>query len=195
MTLPPAPMKPFDPHWVEPPPVPAGFLLRAAALVGGIIALLLGAIISLGTAILAVVGVLVAWWFYRRRGERLTRLGSWAAAVGACALGLVLVVGLLYLALPEDAVSEAVAAAEASDPAPLPAWLERLERRPPANTAADKLVNSTPFTVYFGLMGGMIAIAFLASLAGTMGWVGAFLLGFAVKGYWPLRPAETTEYI
>ena len=162
----------------------AGAISRVAAGLAGCVLLLVGATFTFGVAVGALLGVVLVWWIQRQRGRRLTRLGAWIVATSTAAVLIMIGAALLFAMLPEGALAEAMAAARTAEPPPQPDWLERLA---PADTATDRIVTSRPVTVYFGLLGASIAVLIMGSIAGTLGWAASLLVGFAVRGYWPMR--------
>jgi hypothetical protein len=169
------------------PPAPIGIRLLAGG--GGILALLIGGLFTLGTALAAPVAVGLTWWILRRRGRALTRLGSLATAVCGATVMIALAFLLLLANLPEGSLTGALAAAESAEPPPQPEWLERLA---PYSAQPDPIVDgvvwSRPAMIYFGLVGFGLGCLVLGSIAGSLGWAATFLLGFAVRGRWPLHP-------
>lgn len=163
----------------------AGGLSRVAAGLAGCVLLLVGAVFTLGIAVGASLGVVLAWWIQRMRRRRLTRSGSWIAATSSAIILIMIGAALIFAALPDGALAEAMAEARAAEPPPQPEWLERLA--PDPDPATEGIVTSRPFTVYFGILGASIALLTLGSIAGTLGWAASLLAGFAVRGYWPMR--------
>ena len=164
----------------------AGGFSRVAAGFAACALLLVGALFTLGVAAGAFLGVVLAWWIQRRRGRRLTRPGAWIAATSSATLLIIIGTALIFATLPDGALTEAMADARAAEPPPPPAWLERLGADP--DPATERIVTSTPFTLYFGLLGASIALLILGSIAGTLAWAASLLAGFAIRGHWPLRP-------
>lgn len=175
------------PSPIEPSSAPgggAGAGSRVAAGLAGCGLLFVGAIFTFGVAVSALLGVVLAWWIQRQRGRFLTRTGAWIAATSTATVLIMIGAALLFAMLPEGAFAEAMSAAQAAEPPPQPDWLERLA---PADSATDRIVTSRPFTVYFGLLGASIAVLTIGSIAGTLGWAASLLVGFAVRGHWPMR--------
>jgi hypothetical protein len=76
---------------------------------------------------------------------------------------------------------------EAAEP---PEWLARVSpqaARP--NPTVERVVNSRPFLIYFGLLGAAFTCALWGALAGSAGWAGTLLVGYGVTGRWPVRRA------
>jgi len=46
----------------------------------------------------------------------------------------------------------------------------------------DRLVNSRAFRLYFGLLGAAFTCVVFGAIAGSAGWLGASLLGYAFTG-------------
>ena len=169
----------------------AGGLSRVAAGLAGCALLLVGALFTLGVAAGAFLGIVLAWWVQRRRGRRLDRAGAWIAATSTATLLIIIGTALIFALLPDGALTEAMAEARAAEQAPPPAWLERLGGDP--DPATERIVTSTPFTLYFGILGASIALLILGSIAGSLGWAASLLAGFAVRGRWPLGPQDVDQ--
>lgn len=175
---------------VDRPPDPrkAGFLSRTASGLAGAILLLAGTLFTLGTATLASLSVLVARLVQRRRGRRLTTLHAWITAAVTATVVIVAAVGLIVASLPEGAIAEAMAEADAAAEAPdPPAWLRRYTPPSEPGPMTERIVNSRAFNLYFGVIGASIAFAMIGGIVGSWGWVATILLGHAVRGYWPFR--------
>ncbi len=168
---------------------PAGIGLRLLVGGVGVITLLIGGLLTFGTALAAPVGIGLTRWVLRRRGRALSRLGSFAAAVSAGAVVIALAFLLIFINLPEGALTDALAAAESAEPPPQPEWLERFAPySAPSDPSIERIVTSKPATLYFGLIGVGLACLLLGSVVGSLGWAVTFLLGYAVCGRWPLHP-------
>lgn len=163
----------------------AGVVARTAAGLAGVAALLVAALFTLGTAFAAPIGVALAAWMMRRRGRALSRGRSWMAAAAASTAAVALGFGLLFASLPSGTLTNAMAEAQKVEQPPPPAWLERIapgSTRP--DPATERIVKSAPFTIYFGVMGGVLAVVMMGSLAGSAGWGATLLLGYAGTGRW-----------
>ena len=163
----------------------AGVVARTAAGLAGVVALLIAALFTVGTAFAAPIGVALAAWMMRRRGRALSLARSWMAAAAASTAAVALGFGLLFASLPSGTFTSAIAEAQKAEQPPPPAWLERIapgSTRP--NPATERIVKSAPFTLYAGMMGGVLAVVLIGSIAGSAGWGATLLLGYAGKGRW-----------
>jgi hypothetical protein len=138
----------------------------------------------------------VGYVVLKRRGRRLTRGLSWVIAVGSViAVGLVVfaVVALQAEAGAFKDVQRAMDSASAKPPPPPPEWLKKIT--PPnvqrQNELTEKMIRSKAFTMWTMVVGGVFGVSFLATIAGSMGWVGGFLLLHAATGKW--LPRATLE--
>jgi hypothetical protein len=173
-------------------------MARIAAFGAGAFIILVGSLFTLGAVLLCPIGILLVWWFVRRRGRRLSRLGAWVAATSTCAVVFVSAILVGFALMPEGSFSEVMSAAETAEPAG-PEWLQRMAPQSREATPIDEFMSSKPVTVYFGIIGGVLPVLIMGCIAGSIGWGAALLMGFGVAGYWPFRgdsdarPAEWPE--
>jgi hypothetical protein len=166
----------------------SGAAIRVAACIGGLLLLFGGAVFSLGSVLFAPVGMGATAWVQRRRGHRMTRAGSWLAAVASVAIVLAVAGGVLTLVIPTETWRQARLAADSASAAsakePPPAWLERM-----APGATQRAAQSAPMSPRVEtaamLLGGSIAVGLFAALFGSLGWVAGMLFGLAFSGHWP----------
>ena len=163
---------------------------RILAAVAAALTLFFSATFTLGTVLVAPIGVLAARGLARRGNRPLSRGAAWLGAVVASFLAVPLVFGGLFLAAPPGtaaAVRSAMDSAQARQkPAELPPWLERVT--PPTTArqraASEQLASSRPFLVVFGTIGVIMACSILGTIAGSIGWVASMLGGYAFTGRW-----------
>jgi len=168
----------------------AGTTSRVASGLGGALVLLLSAFFTVGTSLAAPLGVLVARAWARRKQRPLTGGASWIGAVTASSLAVVALFALLAGLVPPGSFRQslnAVAAARTQPSAKPPGWLAKVfpEAADRPNPAVERILGSPLFLAYFSLLGAAIACLFLGSIAGTAGWVGTLLLGYALTGRGP----------
>ena len=180
-------METVEPTTVFSPPPPAGAVARGFAVIAALLVLLVGSLFSLGTVLLAPVGMALGAYIWRRRGRTLSAAGHWLAAAIASTAVLVAYAGVFASAMSKDTWAKARQAADsvqrASAKQAPPAWLQRL-----APGAAQRAAQRPPSerAQTFGLAFGAAFIAmFLVGFFGTLGWIGGMLLGFAIGGRWP----------
>ena len=163
---------------------------RIAAGAAGIATLIVTTLFTLGTVLVAPLGVLVARALARRRKRELSRGAAWLGAVSASIVGVVLVFGgMIAVAPPEtrDLLRSAVDSAQAQEqkPTELPEWLRRINpQAAQQNAAADRLASSRGFVTFFGFVGLVMACSMLGTLSGSIGWLASMLLGYAITGRW-----------
>ena len=169
---------------------------RIGTAIAGVLTTAVVALFSLGTAVIAVIAMGIGYVVMKRRGRRLTRGLSWVVAVGS--VGAVVLVVFAVFALQAGAgtftdVQRAMDSAAAKPPPPPPEWLKRIT--PPnvqrQNELTEKMVRSKAFTAWTMVIGGVFGVGFLSTIAGSMGWVGGFLLLHAATGSW--LPRATLE--
>ena len=165
----------------------AGALARVAAFVAGVLMLVGGTIVSLGMVLLAPIGMAVAGWVQRRRGDPMTRGGHWIAASAAIVVALVLAMAAFLAFTPKGTMRNVVQAADSASVAsakePPPAWLERLG--PGLAVQQPGPGASRMFTIVGGLLGVSFMVGLLSAVFGTLGWSAGMLLGLALSGRWP----------
>jgi hypothetical protein len=162
-----------------------GIAARVGAGVAGLLVVLVAAVLTLGSALAAPIGVGIAWWVMRRRGRPLTRGWAWVAAASASTLAIALAFAVLVAALPRGALENAMADAEARQDSSRPEWVERMApSSAPQNAAAERIVESKPAQIYFGLIGVGLASLFFGTIAGSAGWGATMLGGYAATGRW-----------
>ncbi|MEO5814891.1 MAG: hypothetical protein ABIT20_06380 [Gemmatimonadaceae bacterium] len=167
-------------------------LLRVLAAIGGVAMLIGVSVVTLGLALLAPVGMIVARIIARREKMSLTFLTSWiGAAFGVCAA--LMVVALVFLALlPGNSLASigktADSVSAAGSKQPPPAWLERIAPGSAARARAHPANPDSPmvraFTTVSIVMGVVILYSMLAMLIGTLGWAPSLLLTYAFSGRW-----------
>ena len=164
---------------------------RVAVGVAGLCLLALAGFLTLGTALIAPVGIYVARLLARRDNEELTRSRSWLGAVLA-ANALMLIVGIVALTRAPGGVLTSIehsadSAAVASRTQAPPEWVERIApgttARARAGGGASKGLTKA-FLLWATIVGGVIACALFALVVGTLGWLPGLLLAYALTGRW-----------
>jgi hypothetical protein len=165
---------------------------RVVAGVGGVAALAVAALFTVGGALAAPLGMVIAAAVARRRLRVLSGLGSWLAAVLAAAVFVVSLSTTVIARLPPGTLERiwrsADSAAAAAQSEPPPEWLQRVSPRvaaaakqPPKRSTAGRAVN-----LWAAIMGVVIAWALFSALIGTLGWLASLPLAYAVSGQWLL---------
>lgn len=158
----------------------------------GLLVLLAGLPLTLGTALAAPLGMLVVYQFAHRRRRRLTLRASWLGGVAGSALACAVLFVVVLARLPAGTWANVQAQAQAAQKTQPPEWLERLS--PGAAKGAGtpdpftaQLIQSPAFIVITGAGGGLLAVSLWGTAAGTVGWGASLLLAFAATGRWPAR--------
>lgn len=163
---------------------------RIGAAAAGAIVLVVCATFTLGTVLVAPLGVLVARALARRQQRRLTRGAAWLGAVAGSFIAVPLVFAGLLAMAPSGtmaAVRSGMDSAQARQKPPeLPEWLERINPQSAQRQSAvtQKMVSSHVFVVFFSIVGGLMACSFFATIAGSIGWLASMLFGYAITGRW-----------
>ena len=166
----------------------AGALARGAALLGGLLVMVVGVGVSLGIVLAALLGMAIVGRMQRRRGEPLGRGGYWVAASASMVVVLLFLGGAVLVATPRGTLRSVMQTADSASVAaskePPPEWLQRLG--PAYGTQRQPAVASSPVvTILGGLMGLGFVVGFFSAIYGSLGWGAGMLLGFAVRGRWP----------
>jgi hypothetical protein len=76
----------------------------------------------------------------------------------------------------------------ASKKTPPPAWMERIAPGADATSRAQQAALGPTITrglaIWGAAMGGILALAIISSMIGTLGWAAGLLLAFAFTGRW-----------
>jgi hypothetical protein len=171
---------------------------RIVAGVTGVAALLLAAAFTLGGALVAAIGVAVAAVIARRRGRHLSGASSWIAAVAAVMVVLIGVSGFSAASAPAGTLRQIRHTMDSSqaNPPPAPAWLDRIAPGATARANARRSAASgnleSAFGVWALVVGTVFLIGMVAGFVGTVGWLAALPLGYAITGRWIGSRPETT---
>ncbi|MBW8770078.1 MAG: hypothetical protein JF589_10000 [Gemmatimonadetes bacterium] len=171
-------------------------LLRLIAGVGGLAVLTGAALMSFGTVVIVLIGMAVVAGVQRKRGRALTRSGHWVAACATMAVVLLAISGALFAYVPRGAMDAAKQSMDSSSAVaakrPAPAWVQRLYPQYAQQAAAN--TKPSPAMVWASMIIGIgIAVAFFATLLGTLSWGAGMLLGLAFFGRWPGAKGESFE--
>ncbi len=159
----------------------AGVALRVLSGITGAVILLVASVFTLGTCLAAPLGIIATRRRARRRNRPFTRGGSWLGAAVASSIAVALVLLVVVALSPRSMLREIQRSVAASqDTVPAPDWLTRVlpqAARPDPTT--QQLVKSPVFVAFGSVVGLGFACAFFGSMAGSAGWLGAVLLGYA----------------
>lgn len=182
------------------PGTPAGVSLPARVFffVAGLLALVVGILITLGAALAGALSIAGAAFMYSRRGRRLTRRGAWVSSVVGTIGVLVILIGLVTLTSetsrrPMTAAERADARARTNEA--LPEWLKAFNpgaqsRTAAADSMANRLLENRAVVVWAGLMGAVLSSTLIGTIAGSFAWGGVMLLYRGFKGDWMPSTAD-----
>jgi hypothetical protein len=164
-------------------------VLRILSGLCGAVVLLASAVFTLGTSLAAPLGIVVARRRAQRRARPLTRFGSWLGAAIASSIAMAVVLLVIFAFIPRSTFQEiqkGAAEARARDTTRTPAWMAKtFPQSARADSTTQQIVNSTAFVVIMGALGLGFACLFFGTIAGTVGWVGTVLVGYALTGVAP----------
>lgn len=159
----------------------ASVALRVLSGIAGALILLIASLFTFGTCLAAPLGMIAARRRARRRNRPFTRGGSWLGAAVASSIAVALALLVVVALSPRSMLREIQRSVAASpDTVPAPDWLTRVfpqAARPDPTT--QQLVRSPVFVAFGSVVGLGFACAFFGSIAGSAGWLGAVLLGYA----------------
>jgi len=165
---------------------PPRIALRVVSGIGGTLVLFVAAVLTLGTALAAPVGMLLVRRWAVRRNRYVTRVASWFGAALASSVAVALVCVVLISLLPRGTFREirkTTVESQAHPVVTLPRWYTRaFPQAAASDSLTHQLVRSPAFVIVSGTLGLVIASAFCGTIAGTMGWVASMLLSYAVSG-------------
>ena len=162
---------------------------RLVAGVGGVLAIVLVSLFTLGGALLGACGVGLAAARARRLGVATTRRGSWLGAVATVGISLLVGGGIAVTRLPDGTLAQfrqTMDSASASTSTTTPAWLERVA---PGTTARVSKSQEPawwqgPVTAWATVIGVVLVWAIFAGLIGTVSWLATMPLVYGLTGSW-----------
>jgi hypothetical protein len=166
---------------------------RLGAAIGGGLAMLLVTVVTLGTALLAPLGMWISTAIQRRNNEPSTRFTTWLGAILTVGMvftvGMWIVVGTTTVKNENDPayrrMRDSIMASSAKRPTP--AWMEKIApgtaaRRARAEPVAPGSKTTTAFAIGGGIFGGVMIGTLLGLLIGSLGWAAALPLYYAMYG-------------
>lgn len=168
----------------------AGLARRALAALFGVAIFLFIALVTVGVALVAPLGMWIAARV--RRGRAYSRWTGWWGAVLATALVFGVLVGVAAARAPDgfmDTVRQQVAEERErrqKDPSSIERVVQRLAPASGASPAVElrarAVTESKPFIIWTMIIGGGFAVALGAVLVGSTAWVGMKLIIFGITG-------------
>jgi hypothetical protein len=170
-------------------PMPMRILIFAL----GLLLLAFGALITLGTELIAILAMVVAWYVLKRKGRTLTHGKAWLASVGGTMVPVfVLLIGsMLSSPMKMPTATERKAAMERQQRVrdSMPELLKKLTANqrqvtPAADSIADKLLQNKKVMLWMSGMAAVLGSVMIGAFAGTLGWGAGMLLYRAARDEW-----------
>jgi hypothetical protein len=162
---------------------------RLLAFLAGAALLVALGIGSIGLALVAPIGMWVAYAVLRERGRSYTRRAGWLGAVLACSLVMADFFASAMLRMPDGYIDSVRHQAELRREKPPSAIEQALSRvssaSPPPAAVAEKtreLVRSKAFMWWTMIMTVSVGSAILGLLAGSVGWAATTLVLIGITG-------------
>lgn len=184
------------------PPVgsPISPIARLVSFLAGVFALVVGAIITIGAALVGAIAIGIAAVILRRKQRRITRRGAWFTGVAATIAAFAMLIGWGVLATQPEKMPTAAERAEqrARATQSMPDWVKTMnpnaqKQTQAADSMAAALLENRAVMIWAGMMGTVIASALIGTIAGSFAWVGVMLLNRSFTGNWlPSTGSPTT---
>jgi hypothetical protein len=164
---------------------------RILAFLAGVAILALTALVSMGSVLVAPIGMWLSRIVQRARARSYTRVTSWIGAVIACAVVFLLVLGYGFTRLPDGYVDmvQRQTAARQRDTTAVERIFQRATPRTPASATVEKksqeLAHSRAFIWWVTIVGGVMSCGIAALLMGSVGWAGTSLMLYGLTGRAP----------
>ncbi|HVT38826.1 MAG TPA: hypothetical protein VHE78_07270 [Gemmatimonadaceae bacterium] len=164
---------------------------RFLATLAGTLALGFLALFTLGGALAAPLGMVLAGVIARRRHRPLTRGAGWIGAVLAASVGMAVYTGVAFVRTPPAVRArfqhtvDSISAVQRN--APPPAWIERLApgaAKAKSSMLTSQMAGSRAFTVWMSVLGEAVLAVWFGTIVGTLGWIAGLLLAYAHSGRW-----------
>jgi hypothetical protein len=164
---------------------------RILAFLAGVVILALTALVSMGSVLVAPIGMWLSRIIQRARARSYTRATSWIGAVVACALVFLMALGYGFTRLPDGYVDmvQRQTAERQRDSTAVERILQRATPRTPASATVEKksqeLTHSRAFIWWVTIVGGVMSTGIAALLMGSVGWAGTTLMLYGLTGRAP----------
>ncbi len=164
---------------------------RILAFLAGVAILALTALVSMGSVLVAPIGMWLARIIQRARARSNTRVTSWVGAVVASAVVFLGVLGYGFSRLPDGYV--AMVQQQSAERQKNPTTVERIFQRatPPSPASAvvekktQEMAQSRAFIWWVTIVGGVMSSCVAALLMGSIGWAGTSLMLYGLTGRAP----------
>ena len=176
-----------------PAPARASGGVRTLAVLGGIVALLVGSFLSFGFGLVALLGFGATALLWRARGARLTRRATWIGCVLAVMIGFGGAGAWATSQIPGGFISvmrQSMDQASREPPPPIVQRMRRLQtpQQQRVQEQLDSINRSRPALWMSMMIGFSFAILLMGLAVGTPAWGCAMLIGYGIAGRWPMAP-------
>lgn len=169
----------------------ASTAVRVSLFLAGVIAIAIGAVITIGAGLAGAMAIGVAALVLKRKGHRVTRRGAWLASVAATIGVLAIAFGILVLGSGDSATPTAAERAEqrARQKEMTPEWVKVISpnaqrQTEAADSIATALLDNKAVRLWAGLMGTAIAAGLMGTISGSFVWGGVMLMNRSFSGDW-----------
>src|SRR4051812_23492830 len=159
--------------FAPPPPIKTALPVRILIFCLGLLLLAFGALITLGTELIAILAMGIAWYVLKRRGRTLSRGGAWLASVAGTMIPVLVLLVASELRSPAKmpTAAERKAAMEQQQRMrdSMPEFLKKLtanqQATPAADSIADKLLQNKKVMLWFAGMAAVLGSAMIGAFA------------------------------
>jgi hypothetical protein len=184
------------PESISPRRPPAA--IRVLAVLAGLTGLLVVGVFTLGLALVGALGVWVAAFVQRRRGQPSTRGTSWLGAAGLTSLAVAGLMAFGFSRLPPGFYEQTqrTAIEQQRHPSEFSRRIGRIIPGAVPDSAtqarAEAVTRSKPVLWWGMAMGFLLGCTFLGALIGSAAWAPTVLLLYGATGRWPARRAPAS---
>ncbi|HWC75495.1 MAG TPA: hypothetical protein VG454_16325 [Gemmatimonadales bacterium] len=164
-------------------------VLRALSALGGILAAVVGLIVSFGSLLAAPLGIWLVRRWRRRHERRPSRLAALFGGIAASTVLAAILWSILFASMPREEIQTAVERNRQQRPVKLPAWYTKaFPQAARADSATQQMIASPGFVKMTFVLGAAFAALFFGAVGGATGWGSYTLLRIAWSGQREIYP-------